>query len=459
MNAFYGRDFDDDGNPITGSEILDDIDDFLRRFVVFPDSEYSSVAVVLFAAHTHGVESFYVTPRLILDSAEPESGKTRVLELLALLCRNPKMTFNTTVAALYRRLQDGMLTVLLDEADAIWSAKAGPQAEELRAFVNSGYKRGATVDRCVGDGAKIKVVEFPVFAPVAIAGIAGNMPATVTTRGITIHMRRRAPGEHVEPYEEQDVKPEADQLRAQLSQWIEDISAELQAARPVMPPGVADRKAEIWRALIAIADAAGGDWPKRARAACEHFALGTASNTSFGIRLLADIKTILGGNDRMPTVQLLEKLCELEEAPWGNLRGKPLDARGLASHLRKYEVTPATFDVLDGTGKTAKGYTTYPTKGNIGLADAWTRYLQQQSSGESGKDGNSGKSAGDSPDRPAALTDGSVSQDLPEGALTCGLTQVTELTDDPGTLCTACGEPLDQALIDAGYTDHGEAYQ
>jgi hypothetical protein len=23
-------------------------------------------------------------------------------------------------------------------------------------------------------------------------------------------------------------------------------------------------------------------------------------------------------------------------------------------------------------------------------------------------------------------------------------------------LCTICGDPLDQALIDAGYTDHGE---
>jgi hypothetical protein len=26
-------------------------------------------------------------------------------------------------------------------------------------------------------------------------------------------------------------------------------------------------------------------------------------------------------------------------------------------------------------------------------------------------------------------------------------------------LCTICGEPLDQALVDAGYTDHGEEAQ
>ena len=119
------------GNPLhygelDGAQVLDDVDGFITAYVVFP-SEHCSVVVTLFAAHTHAVECFYVTPRLILDSAEPESGKTRVLELLALLCRNPKMTFNTTVAALYRRLPDKMLTVLLDEAHAICSAKAGPR--------------------------------------------------------------------------------------------------------------------------------------------------------------------------------------------------------------------------------------------------------------------------------------------------------------------------------------------
>ena len=173
--------------------------------------------------------------------------------------------------------------------------------------MNSGYKRGATVDRCVGDGSKMKVVEFPVFAPVAIAGIAGNMPPTVTTRGVTIHMRCRAPGEHVKPYEEQDVKPEAEPLRDRLANWIEAIEDQLRAARSVMPEGVADRKAEVWRALLAIADAAGGDWPKRAWAACEHFSFGgEPSAESLGIRLLGDIKALFGERNRMPTVELLE---------------------------------------------------------------------------------------------------------------------------------------------------------
>jgi Protein of unknown function (DUF3631) len=35
-----------------------------------------------------------------------------------------------------------------------------------------------------------------------------------------------------------------------------------------MPLNVEDRPADLWEPLLAIADAAGGDWPKRAREAC-----------------------------------------------------------------------------------------------------------------------------------------------------------------------------------------------
>ena len=117
-----------------------------------------------------------VTPRLILDSAEPESGKTRVLELLSLITRAPIFTMNTTIAALYRRLIGAPRTILLDETDAVFAKGAAQNHEDLRALLNAGYKRGATVDRCVGDGAT-KVVEFPASPPAALAGYRGEHAA------------------------------------------------------------------------------------------------------------------------------------------------------------------------------------------------------------------------------------------------------------------------------------------
>ncbi|WP_244872701.1 MULTISPECIES: DUF3631 domain-containing protein [unclassified Mycolicibacterium] len=187
------------------------------------------------------VNAFYVTPRLILDSAEPGSGKTRVLELLALLCRSAKLTLSTTTAALYRRIaaavDEGLPppTVLQDEADAIFGRTATPQAEDLRALFNAGYRKGATVDRCEGDAKNMKVREFPVHAPVALAGLAGKMPDTIRTRGVTIHMRRRRPDQPVADYRERDALLEAEPIRDQIAQWAAEHHDALADARPTMP--------------------------------------------------------------------------------------------------------------------------------------------------------------------------------------------------------------------------------
>jgi hypothetical protein len=174
LREWYAED-----NP-DGAELLAEIERFAGRFLAFP-STHCLVVVVLWIVHTWALSAFYVTPRLVLDSPEPGSGKTRVLEILALLCRGAKLTLSTTTAALYRRIaaaDDEPPTILQDEADAVFGRTTAPQAEDLRALFNSGYKRGATVDRCEGDSKNMRVREFPVFAPVALAGLAGKMPAT-----------------------------------------------------------------------------------------------------------------------------------------------------------------------------------------------------------------------------------------------------------------------------------------
>jgi hypothetical protein len=359
-----------DSNPLhyDAAELhpLDGVAAWFGRYLSVP-SEHCITVLALWAGHTHAPKAFYVTPRLIIDSAEPESGKTRVLELLNLLTRAPIFTMNTTIAALYRRLVGEPRTILLDETDAVFAKGAAQNHEDLRALLNAGYKRGATVDRCVGDGTKMKVIEFPAFAPAALAGIAGNMPATITTRAVTIHMQRRAPGEEVAEFIEEDAMDEAEPLRLNLASWVEDVAADLTGARPVMPTGVTDRKAEVWRALLAIADAAGGDWPKRGREACKYFVLGAdPGELSLGVRLLADLRTIFGDREQMPTAAITEALAAMEEAPWGDMYGKPIDARRLARMLGKYGAHPKV--IRDGDA-TPRGYI------REALTDLWRRYL------------------------------------------------------------------------------------
>ena len=177
-------------------------------------------------------------------------------------------------------------------------------------------------------------------------------------------------------------------LREALADWIADNAQALAAARPKMPDGVVDRAAEVWKALLAIADQAGAAWPHAGRDAARYFVLDTATAPTLGTRLLADLRTLFAGRDRMPTTEILDALANAEDEPWGDLGGKPLDARRLAKELGRYGVSPTAFNTGQGT---AKGYTTYPTTGNLGLADAWDRYLP---AGVTGNRGHSGNRAG-----------------------------------------------------------------
>jgi hypothetical protein len=364
----FGGDCDD------GAKLLDDVEKFVGRYVAFP-SPHSLVVLCLWIVHTWALPAFYVTPRLIFDSPEPGSGKTRVLELLTLLCRGAKLTLSTTTAALYRRIKaagEHPPTILQDEADAVFGRHTTPQAEDLRALYNAGYKRGATVDRCEGDAKNMKVTEFPVFAAVAMAGLAGRIPATITDRGITSHMRRRAPDEAVAEFRERDVDTKAQPLKQRIESWAEKNLDNLTAARPAMPEGVRDRPAEVWEALLAVADVAGGQWPQRARAACRHFVLNSdPDELSFGTRLLRDVRTAFADCNRMFSAELVAALTANGESEWTDLWSKPLDQNRLAKELKRYGVRSDTIRIEE---RRAKGYR---VDGNDGLMQAWLRYLRR----------------------------------------------------------------------------------
>jgi hypothetical protein len=65
-------------------------------------------------------------------------------------------------------------------------------------------------------------------------------------------------------------------------------------------PEIQDRDADVWEALIAVADLAGGTWPARARAAAVAL-VAEAKDTepSLGVRLLADLRTVFGSADEL----------------------------------------------------------------------------------------------------------------------------------------------------------------
>lgn len=355
---------------LDGAATLDDTRSFINRFCAFPD-QHCLTAVTLWAAHSHMTATFHTTPRLAVVSPELGSGKTRVLEVLELLVPEPMLSLSASPAAVFRTLSDRQITLLFDEVDTIWRQRGKDDGnEDLRALLNAGYRRGATIPRCVGP--RHEVQNFAVFCAAALAGI-GDLPDTIMSRSVIIRMKRRAPHEHVEQFRTRLHEGEGHQLRDRLALWAESVGTATGEAWPDLPPGIVDRPAECWEPLLAVADAAGGLWPDAARAACVALCKAALDRrVSLGVRLLADLRTIYGEADALHGETILQRLHDGDlhgldaDAPWGDLHGKPLSARGLATMLRPYGVKPTKVKV---NGRALQGYR------RDALWDAWERYL------------------------------------------------------------------------------------
>jgi hypothetical protein len=139
---------------------------------------------------------------------------------------------------------------------------------------------------------------------------------------------------------------------------------------PDMPDGVFNRAADNWRPLLAIADAAGGERPGRARRAVQCFGAGASGDDqSVRVLLLSDIRSIFVERkvDKLSSADLTLALNAIEGRPWAEWhRGKGLAPNGLARQLAHFGIAPSTIRTSTGT---PKGYQLAQ------FDDAFARYL------------------------------------------------------------------------------------
>ena len=166
--------------------VLTDVRAWLARFISVPD-DLDLDPLALWAAHTHVALETYSTPRLVLDSTMPGSGKTTVLEHLQRLCHDPIQAASiSSPALLARMLSKGIRTILIDEVDRSLDPKK-PGVEDLIAILNSGYKRGGTRPVLVPTkGGDWDVSEMSTYAPVAMAGNSPHLPDDTRSRSIRV---------------------------------------------------------------------------------------------------------------------------------------------------------------------------------------------------------------------------------------------------------------------------------
>ena len=346
---------------------LDLVESYLRRFVIYP-SQHALTAHVLWIAHTHLMDRWETTPRLAFMSAGPQSGKTRALEVTELFVPNPIMAFNISAAALVRSIsrghEEGMIpTILYDEIDNLFS-KSEESISDLRGALNAGYRRNAVSMRCVNKGEGI--ASFACFAPLALAGMK-IPPDALATRAIFVHMRPRAADEHKESFRLKHHPAQAKPIMEKLVEWCAKISGDLLVYEPEMPDTITDRAHDIWEPLIAIADMAGDDWPARARAAAVYLIGAAEDDTmSSGCELLAHIRDAFLNAGKIWSTTLCQRLRDREESPWADIKGKPIDERGLAIRLKPYRIKSRDVRI---DGMVRKGYE------RSDFDDTWKRFL------------------------------------------------------------------------------------
>jgi hypothetical protein len=358
----------------TFAELLDDLCAFLQRYVVFAIPE-QPVAIALWVIHSWALNAFDYTPYLHVASPEKQCGKTRLLDCLELLTPNPWRAILPSEAVLFRKIEMDRPALLLDEVDAIFTNGKDDRKEPLRALLNNGFSRGATVPRCVAPTFQIR--DFRVFCAKALAGI-GKLPDTVRDRSIPIQLVRRSRDERVERFRKREAEKAAATIRSELEAWSQKTRNidTLRDARPSVPDELSDRQADISEPLLAVADLAGREWPERARTALVTLCSQTDEDESLGVKLLCACRDAFNGGeaDKLSTQQLLKILVDQEgDVPWaswwehdlnnGNTRGP---AQKLARLLKPYRIQARTIRLADNT--TPRGYT------REDFEEAWKRY-------------------------------------------------------------------------------------
>ena len=342
-------------DPVDGAGLLDLIARTVRRHVVLP--EEACTAVSLWVAFSYCLDIVEHAPRLLITSPERRCGKSILGDILTELVLKPLPATNITPAALFRTIEAARPTVLLDEADIFL-----PENEELRGLVNSGHRRGAAFVICTV-GEEHEPRRFSTWCALAIIGI-GRQHATITDRSIVLGLQRRLPGEPIERLDPA-ARRRLQELARKLARWTADHGEEIGAASPDVPRELGDRAADNWRPLLAIADAAGGSWALKGRAAASKLS-GEAEDDSLTGMLLADLRSIFthaGDPEALPSSRLVTELGAMEHRPWPELsRGKPITARKLAALVARHGVAP--FHTATGNGYRRRA-----------LAELWRRYL------------------------------------------------------------------------------------
>lgn len=316
-----------DGSKETGrGTVLDRVRHHLGKYLL-PASDADLDLIALWAVHTHLARESYTTPRLLITSPMPGSGKTTVLDHLERLVPHATPMASVSSSALIPRIIASVDTVLLiDEAEKALSPNK-PGIEDVLGVLNSGYRIGGSrpvLTPSKEDGWKAE--SMPTFAPAAMAGNAPNLPEDTMQRAISVTMFPAQEGD-VEESDWEMIDADVRDLGLAIAEWADTIRDELRITRPPVPKGCIGRIKERWLPLKRVAVFAGGDWADRVDQMIIHDLDEIARDRDEGlssmpihIHLIRDVHRIFEReqSEFLPTSHIVSELISEHYDRWGS---------------------------------------------------------------------------------------------------------------------------------------------
>jgi len=337
--------------PVNVNTLLSDIHKHRRRYVIIHD-EHGAVATTLWTAHSwiHNEIATH-SPPLLITSADDEGNAAKTLLCKYLQYQTPrgKVVGELSGASFFHMIDRIHPTLIIDNAENLFKRK-----KDLIELLNNSWTRGVPVPRQVHG----VTVEYDVFCPKVIGAIAGSnfLPPNSMGRSIHFGMLPKLPSETVEKFQYAD-NDEFLEQRRKLARFALDHAEALRTANPAVPDGFDNRLQENWRLLFAIADLAGGSWPKRARAAAVKLTK-QYYEPSVGrqcLSLFVELFLMSKYEGMITSAWAQEQFVADPTSIWVNYKGRgPITQWGIKGILAAYHIRP---DLIHPRGDpTVRGY-------------------------------------------------------------------------------------------------------
>jgi Protein of unknown function (DUF3631) len=322
---------------VDANTLLNKVHKHRERYVIIHD-EHAAVTTTLWTAFSWCHDIATHSPFLLITShdAGGNAAKTLLCSLLRYMTRRGRIVTDPSGASFFHMIDRLHPCLIIDNAENLFKRK-----KDLVDLLDASWTRGIPVTRHWHGVDRF----YDVFCPKVIGAIANLnfLPPNAMARSIHFDMWPKLPHESLERdfnYQDDD---EFLTLRRKLARFTIDNAEALRTALPAIPEGFDNRLRQNWKLIFAIADLAGGSWPKCARAAAVKLTqeYDAPSEGKQCLQMFVELFLRSEYKGMVISAWAREQFIADPTSDWANYRGRgPITQWGIGHILANYRIKP-----------------------------------------------------------------------------------------------------------------------